>query len=88
MAKIPTELLVSLIQLGIEAFAKKRKVRKVLELVGENVARAQSFKDARNKIDVAEQLGAGATLTVAEVEALDFVMDQFSEVARKVKKHL
>lgn len=88
MAKIPLDLIISLVELGISAFAKKRKVRKVLELIGESAERAALFKTAREKIDTAEQLGEGVALTRDETEALDFVMDQFSEAARKLKKHL
>jgi hypothetical protein len=88
MAKIPVALVVQLVEWGIQAFAKKRKVRKVLELVGESVERGVAFKSARAKIDAAEAAAEGVSLTVDETEALDFVMDQFSAAARKVKKHL
>lgn len=88
MARIPVPVILDLIELGINAFGKGRKVRKVAALLEDLPERAAAFKSAREKIDTAEAAGEGATLTADEIAALDLVMDQFSKAAKKVKKAL
>lgn len=82
----PDGIVMQLIQFGIDAFSKKRKVRKVLEAMQTIGTSYDDFISAREKIDEAEAEGVGCTLTADEVDALDFMMDRFARTAKRLKR--
>lgn len=86
--KLPLELVQGLVELGIEAFSRKRRARRILrEMKGADL-HYESFKSAKAAIDEAAAAGRGLTLGSSEVVALDWAMDRFAKAARKVKKKL
>jgi len=88
MARLSLEQIKVLLEIGISAFSRKRKVRRVLEELQGAGAHYQDFIAAREAIDAAAAGGASLTLPAEQVAALDFVMDRFSKAAQKMKKRL
>lgn len=91
MARITADQLAQvagLIQVVSGLFPKKRKLRKLGELVANATKLQGPYADAREKVDVAADLGQAVTLTIEEVAALDAVMDAAGKLGGRVKRAL
>jgi hypothetical protein len=86
--RVLTDTILQLLELGIQAFSKKRKVRKVLAELHAAGGHYDHFIAARAKIDAAEAAGVGGSLTADEMAALDFVMDRFAKTAKKLRRKM
>lgn len=77
-----------LIQVVSGLFPKKKKLRKLGELVANAAALQGPFSDARRKIDEAADAQKGCLLTLEETAALDAVMDAAGKLGGSVKRAL
>jgi hypothetical protein len=77
-----------LLDVGIQLFSKKRKVRRVMEEMKEAGGNYEAFIEAREKIDAAEAAGKSCTLTKEQTKAMDFVLDRFARTAGRIKRRI